>query len=162
MYLFKAKQVAQQELEEALRKTNLTIDQVREFLAEHPRFANALHRAPHSAGSTPADLVYEVAEYVHTTSAQRLWRTARAAAQGFGAWARGAALGAPTTTKQTLAAGQQLAAELAEIAKDHGPALVEKVVRKGVEQARATLDRTKLAEVLPIKGRPASELRQAS
>lgn len=162
MYLFKAKQVAQQELEEALRKTNLTIDQVREFLAEHPRFANALHRAPHSAGSTPADLVYEVAEYVHTTSAQRLWRTARAAAQGFGAWARGAALGAPTTTKQTLAAGQQLAAELAEIAKDHGPALVEKVVRKGVEQARATLDRTKLAEVLPIKGRTASELRQAS
>ena len=65
MYLFKAKQVAQQELEEALRKTNLTIDQVREFLAEHPRFANALHRAPHPEVIERRQLiVYRVANLV--------------------------------------------------------------------------------------------------
>ncbi|MCH2110239.1 MAG: 2-hydroxyglutaryl-CoA dehydratase, partial [Polyangiaceae bacterium] len=46
MYLFKAKKVAEDELERALKDSNLKIDDIREFLSKNPRFGNALHRAP--------------------------------------------------------------------------------------------------------------------
>src|SRR5690606_36986644 len=95
MYLFKAKQVAQQELDEALAKTGLTIEQVRDFLRWHPRYANALHRSPHAASSTPADLVYEVADLIHTPAPLRAWRGVQSVGKGLLQWARGAALGAP-------------------------------------------------------------------
>jgi predicted nucleotide-binding protein (sugar kinase/HSP70/actin superfamily) len=156
MYLFKARQVAQQEFEDALTKTGLTVEQLRTFLKEHPRFGNALHRAPHSAGSTPADLVYEVADYITQSAPERLWKRARGAASSVSEWGRGAILGAPTNAKKTIAAGQQLAAELAEIAKDHGPSLVEKAVQKGVSEAKSRLmssklGRSRLASVLPLQ-----------
>ncbi len=142
MYLFKAKQVAQQEFDQALEKTGLTIEQLRDFLENNPRFKNALHRAPHAAGSTPADLIYEVAQFINTTKAERLFGSVRAGARGALDWARGAVLGAPTSAKKTIELGQQLAVELAEIAKDHGPGLVQ----KSVESAKA-----RMAEVLPFK-----------
>jgi hypothetical protein len=153
MYLFKAKQVAQAEMDDALAKTNLTIDQVRDFLAKNPRYANALHRAPHGGGSTPVDLVYEVADLIHKNAAERALEGAQGAAKRTLEWARGALLGAPTSAKKTLEAGQQLARELAEIAKDHGPALAQKAVQKSVEQARTRLEKSKLAQVLPFVAR---------
>ena len=60
MQLFKAKQQAQREVDEALKETGQTIEEVRAWLAKHPRFAHAFHKAPHKAGSTTADLIYEV------------------------------------------------------------------------------------------------------
>ncbi len=61
MQLFKAKQLAAKEVEKALADTGLTMDEVRAWLAKHPTFNSAFHKAPHRAGSTTADLVYEVA-----------------------------------------------------------------------------------------------------
>jgi predicted nucleotide-binding protein (sugar kinase/HSP70/actin superfamily) len=61
MQLFKAKQAAQREVDEALKANGLTMDEVRAWLAKHPRIAHAFHKAPHHAGSTTADLVHEVA-----------------------------------------------------------------------------------------------------
>jgi predicted nucleotide-binding protein (sugar kinase/HSP70/actin superfamily) len=61
MQLFKAKQLAAKEVEKALADTGLTMDEVRAWLAKHPSFNSAFHKAPHRAGSTTADLVYEVA-----------------------------------------------------------------------------------------------------
>jgi predicted nucleotide-binding protein (sugar kinase/HSP70/actin superfamily) len=60
MQLFKAKQLAQKEVDKALADVNMTMDEVRAYLKKHPRLASAFHRAPHKAGSTTADLVYEV------------------------------------------------------------------------------------------------------
>jgi len=60
MQLFKAKQLAQREVDKALADVGMTMDEVRAYLAKHPTFATAFHRAPHSAGCTTADLVYEV------------------------------------------------------------------------------------------------------
>jgi predicted nucleotide-binding protein (sugar kinase/HSP70/actin superfamily) len=60
MQLFKAKQLAQKEVDKALADVGMTIDEVRAYLAAHPSFAHAFHRAPHRAGCTAADLVYEV------------------------------------------------------------------------------------------------------
>jgi len=62
MQLFKAKQGAAREVDKALADTGQTIEEVRAYLKKHPRLAGAFHRAPHMAGCTAADLVYEVAE----------------------------------------------------------------------------------------------------
>jgi predicted nucleotide-binding protein (sugar kinase/HSP70/actin superfamily) len=60
MQLFKAKQQAQKEVDKALADVGMTMDEVRAYLAAHPAMASAFHRAPHKAGCTAADLVYEV------------------------------------------------------------------------------------------------------
>jgi len=60
MQLFKAKQLAQKEVDKALADIGMTMDEVRAYLGKHPRLSRAQHRAPHKAGCTTADLVYEV------------------------------------------------------------------------------------------------------
>ncbi|HSK04094.1 MAG TPA: 2-hydroxyglutaryl-CoA dehydratase [Kofleriaceae bacterium] len=60
MQLFKAKQLAQKEVDKALADVGMTIEEVRAYLAKHPSLAHAFHRAPHRAGCTTADLIYEV------------------------------------------------------------------------------------------------------
>lgn len=60
MQLFKAKQAAQREVDTALADVGMTMDEVRAYLKAHPKLASAFHRAPHRAGCTTADLVYEV------------------------------------------------------------------------------------------------------
>ncbi len=61
MQLFKAKQHAAKEVEKALADTGMTMDEVRAWLVKHPKFNSAFHKAPHHAGCSTADLVYEVA-----------------------------------------------------------------------------------------------------
>jgi predicted nucleotide-binding protein (sugar kinase/HSP70/actin superfamily) len=60
MQLFKAKQLAQKEVDKALADVGMTIEEVRAYLDKHPSLAHAFHRAPHRAGCTAADLIYEV------------------------------------------------------------------------------------------------------
>ncbi|HEX8112004.1 MAG TPA: 2-hydroxyglutaryl-CoA dehydratase [Kofleriaceae bacterium] len=60
MQLFKAKQQAQKEVDKALADVGMTMDEVRAYLAKHPAMMSPFHRAPHKAGCTAADLVYEV------------------------------------------------------------------------------------------------------
>jgi predicted nucleotide-binding protein (sugar kinase/HSP70/actin superfamily) len=60
MQLFKAKQLAQKEVDKALADVGMTMDEVRAYLAKHPEMTSAFHRAPHVVGCTTADLVYEV------------------------------------------------------------------------------------------------------
>jgi predicted nucleotide-binding protein (sugar kinase/HSP70/actin superfamily) len=62
MQLFKAKQLAAKELDKALADTGMTMDEVRAFLDKNPSMKSPFHRSPHRAGSTTADLVYDVAE----------------------------------------------------------------------------------------------------
>jgi hypothetical protein len=61
MYLFKAKLKAQEELEAALAQHGLTKEQVETWLAKHPRHASSLHKAPHAAAGSGADLVHQIA-----------------------------------------------------------------------------------------------------
>lgn len=60
MQLFKAKQQAAREVEEALTETGQTMEEVQAYLAKHPAIAHAFHKSPHHSGSTTADLVREV------------------------------------------------------------------------------------------------------
>jgi hypothetical protein len=71
MYLFKARQAAAAELERALQENGVTLEQVKEVLAKHPRFASSLHKPPHAYAGCAADLVAEVAPYITKSRWQR-------------------------------------------------------------------------------------------
>ena len=64
MYLFKARQRAQEEFAAALEEHGVTEEQVREYLREHPRMNHPFALPPHRAAGTGADLVHEVAPYI--------------------------------------------------------------------------------------------------
>ncbi|TKS58732.1 MAG: 2-hydroxyglutaryl-CoA dehydratase [Nitrospira sp.] len=61
MQLFKAKQAAEKEVEEALSQNGLSRERVRAYVGARSHLRHALHRSPHTAGCTAADLVHEVA-----------------------------------------------------------------------------------------------------
>lgn len=60
MQLFKARQKVQKETEEALSAYEISGDELKSYLAEHPKLQRALHRSPHGGGSTNVDLIHEV------------------------------------------------------------------------------------------------------
>jgi predicted nucleotide-binding protein (sugar kinase/HSP70/actin superfamily) len=60
MQLFKAKQLAQKEVDKALADVGMTIDEVRAYIRKHPSLMHPFHKSPHKAGCTTADLIYEV------------------------------------------------------------------------------------------------------
>ncbi len=118
MYLFKAKQAAQAEFDQALSNAGLTLEQARQFLKDHPRYAHALHRAPHTAASTGADLVNEIASVYGKPAWKVALIKARALAGRAGSAGRKAVVTAPTTLKSAAGVTAQGVVELAEIAKE--------------------------------------------
>ncbi len=71
MYLFKAKAAAHQELERVCQEQGVTIEQTRHYLKRHRRFAAALHKPPHRAAGTAADVVIELAPLMTKPALQR-------------------------------------------------------------------------------------------
>jgi hypothetical protein len=116
----KAKQAAEADVQKALGKTGVTMDEVRAYLAKHPRLAGSLYRAPHSAACTAADLVYDVAHRINTPAYQRATRATVTAARALGGGVVRAARRAPALLGDARKAG----AEIFEIARD------EKVVQR--------------------------------
>jgi hypothetical protein len=123
MYLFKARIAAQAELDKALADNGLTLERVRAFLAAHPRYASALHRAPHSAASTTADLIYELAELINTTPWQRASTAGRKLVQATRAALSSGMKNAPENARSALQFSRELSRELSEIARDKAPEL---------------------------------------
>jgi predicted nucleotide-binding protein (sugar kinase/HSP70/actin superfamily) len=60
MQLFKARQLAQREVDRELERAGLTMDDVRAHLEKNPRLRHAFHKSRHVAGCTAGDLVAEV------------------------------------------------------------------------------------------------------
>lgn len=158
MYLFKAKKVAEAEYEKALADHGLTQERYRSFVRNHPRFRNALHRAPRTGGSTPVDLINEVAEHINYSAAERLSRKARRTATNLSTWTRRAITGAPSNAQKTMELGRQFAVELSEIAREHGPEIARKAAQKGMAQARSTARATVTKLPLPSQLRTAMGL----
>jgi predicted nucleotide-binding protein (sugar kinase/HSP70/actin superfamily) len=129
MFLFKAKLAAKEEVDKALEDTGLTMDEVRAFLEKNPRFASALHKAPHVVASSTADLVYEVAPYIRKTWLERQADRARSAAAFAksqwaalpGRWEKAKALARKTPEYWRLARLEW---------KEASPALKEKVLEE--------------------------------
>jgi DNA-binding transcriptional MerR regulator len=125
MYLFKAKQAAQAELDAVLAETGLTLEQVRAFLKEEPALSSALHHPEHRATTTTADLVYEVAERIGKSRTERALLRLRAGAQKLGKAVNEAVVAAPETTNHAVDFARRASAELLEIAKEKGPGLAD-------------------------------------
>jgi len=64
MSVFKARQKAQTEYQEALDRFGVTREQVKEFFAAHPRYASPLHRSPHGGAGTAVDRLTEIAPMI--------------------------------------------------------------------------------------------------
>ncbi|MGH7390557.1 MAG: hypothetical protein ACREM3_14030 [Candidatus Rokuibacteriota bacterium] len=63
MILTEAKKRAQREMDDALERTGLTVEQVRAYLDDHPKMKRATYRVPHlHAAGTAANLVLHVAD----------------------------------------------------------------------------------------------------
>ena len=65
MKLYEAKMKARAELKDMLEENNVTIDQVREYVAKHPKYSESMWKVPHHHGiSTTANLVAEVGPHI--------------------------------------------------------------------------------------------------
>ncbi len=62
MQLFKAKQLAQKEVNQALDAAGMTMDDVHAYLKKHPKLNHPFHHSPHVYGCTAADLVHEIGQ----------------------------------------------------------------------------------------------------
>ncbi len=59
MQLFKAKQVAQKEVDKALNKLGVSADEFKEKISRTKKYRNALYRSPHKGSCTSTDLVHD-------------------------------------------------------------------------------------------------------
>ena len=72
MSLFKARQAAREELDQALQEYNLDLDGIREIVQRHRHLASSLHHPPHRAAHMAADLVHEAARLHQRSPVQRI------------------------------------------------------------------------------------------
>jgi predicted nucleotide-binding protein (sugar kinase/HSP70/actin superfamily) len=147
MYLFKARQAAQVEFDEALKSTGLTLENLRAYLKKNPKYASSLHRSPHAAGASGADLVHEVAGVFGKSKLELASRSLGRAWTATRAFAEKAIADAPSNALNASSLIRQGSVELVEIAKEKAP---------GLAQAALTGARNKLADVLPFV-KPAAE-----
>ncbi|HTA88674.1 MAG TPA: 2-hydroxyglutaryl-CoA dehydratase [Polyangiaceae bacterium] len=141
MYLFKARQAAQVEFDKALADTGLTVEKLRSFLADNPRYASPLHKSGHYAASTSADLVHEVAQVYGKSRAELLARSAKAFFTSAATFAREAVQTAPQKANETAKLVREASKEIYEITKEQGPVLAQNAL---------TSARSKLGSVLPF------------
>ncbi|HXX65667.1 MAG TPA: 2-hydroxyglutaryl-CoA dehydratase [Polyangiaceae bacterium] len=109
MYLFKAKQAAALELDRACQEHGVTLEQVRAFVAKHPRFASSLHKPPHRYAGAAADLVAEVAPHITMSAGARVQRRAVE-------WAKRSSDGARKSPRAVVALLKNAAGAAPEIA----------------------------------------------
>jgi predicted nucleotide-binding protein (sugar kinase/HSP70/actin superfamily) len=128
MYLFKARQRAEAELQAALDEHGVTLDEVRAFIAG-TRFARGTFRAPHVVAGSAADLVHHVGPLVKAgrigrlrIHATRAVRNTRAGAVLFGKRVHGLGLDLrehlPPLARAAAEAAWGNAAPLAERARE--------------------------------------------
>jgi predicted nucleotide-binding protein (sugar kinase/HSP70/actin superfamily) len=141
MYLFKAKQAAQRELELALAQRGLSLEEVQQFLRDNPRYAASLHLPPHHAAHTAADLVHEVASVIGKSRLELWSDRCGSALSRAGELAQNVRRSGPGTLKRATALAGEAARELFGIAKETAPAAAEAALEKA---------RGKLGAVLPL------------
>ena len=141
MYLFKARQAAQVEFDKALADTGLTVEKLRSFLADNPRYASPLHKSGHYAASTSADLVHEVAEVYGKSRFELISRSARSLFDKVSTFAKETVETAPTKASSAAALVREASKELYEITKEQAPI---------VAQSALVSARSKLGTVLPF------------
>jgi len=136
MYLFKAKQAAQAELDRALAETGITLEQFRAYLSKSS-LGGALHHPVHVGGTTTTDLVYEVAERIQSTPMQRAGKSLTQFGKSLGEGVVSTAQSLPASSKKTWDLTRRAAVELFGIAKERAPLVADQA-------------RERIASVLPF------------
>jgi hypothetical protein len=114
MYMFKAKAAAIAELQRVCKEQGVTLDQVRAFLDAHPRYASGLHKPPHAAAGSAADVVCEIAPLIKTTRWQRTLKAAKSLAKVSGDAVRGSPAAIAATATRTGAKAAEIAGWIKE------------------------------------------------
>ncbi|HEU4537925.1 MAG TPA: 2-hydroxyglutaryl-CoA dehydratase, partial [Polyangiaceae bacterium] len=140
MYMFKARAAAEAEFEAALAQHGLTKERVEAFLAENPRFASPLFKAPHRDAGSAADVVHRVAPYLTQTFAERQASRARGLL-------RAVREGAPALVQK------------AKALRDQAPEIAERL--KADAELLGDLARGKFDELLPLASELLSRSAQA-
>jgi predicted nucleotide-binding protein (sugar kinase/HSP70/actin superfamily) len=141
MYLFKARQAAQAELDKALAETGMTFERFQSFVKQHPRFGSTLFHARHFGGTTTADLVYEVAEVIDKSATELALIKAKKLAAETRSSLKAAAISGPATARRFKTFVTRAGIELFGIAKDQGPKLGEQAL---------VAAKTRIAKVIPF------------
>lgn len=135
MQLFKAKQLAKKEVDQALAEAGMTIEEVQAFLGKNPKYAHAFHRSPHVYSCTTADLVHEIGLIKNADKSIR-GRIGKLIGKGL-------ALRKNAKAEDNLAIVAKIAATKAEKAKQHSAVMSEPVVdenRPPVPKGRTQLN----------------------
>jgi predicted nucleotide-binding protein (sugar kinase/HSP70/actin superfamily) len=114
MYMFKAKAAAAAELERVCAEQGVTVDQVRAFLDANPRYGAALHKAPHAAAGSAADVVAEVAPLIRSSGVERALRAAKLTAATGARALRQSPAAVAKTASGAMSAARQLAGWIRE------------------------------------------------
>jgi predicted nucleotide-binding protein (sugar kinase/HSP70/actin superfamily) len=141
MYLFKARQAAQAELDKALAETGMTFERFQSFVKQHPRFGSTLFHARHFGGTTTADLVYEVAEVIDKSATELALIKAKKLVAETSSSLKAAAISGPATAQRFKTFVTRAGIELFGIAKDQGPKLGEQAL---------VAAKTRIAKVIPF------------
>lgn len=101
----------------------------------------------------------EIAEYIKYSPSERLVRGAKKGLADATEWVKGAVLGAPTSAQKSMEMGRELASELKDIAREHGPDLM----KKGMASAQARVSQVPLgAQIISLFEKKADRQRKAS
>jgi predicted nucleotide-binding protein (sugar kinase/HSP70/actin superfamily) len=141
MYLFKAKQAAQAEFDQALKDTGLTLERIQAFLKDNPRYAASLYLPDHSVGHTTGDLIHEIAKVIDKSKLQLLAIQAQRSLKAVRDLARKTGSQAPEKAQAAAAFAREAAVELFTIAKEKAPGAAEAALGKA---------KAKLGAVLPM------------
>jgi predicted nucleotide-binding protein (sugar kinase/HSP70/actin superfamily) len=119
MFLFKAKAAAIAELERVCKEQGVTLEQVRAFLDAHPSLSSGLHKPPHGAAGSAADLVIEVAPLIKTSRWQRTRKAATGAMKTGVGTLRNSPAAIATTATRAAAKAQVIAGYIKEDIKTY-------------------------------------------
>jgi len=119
MYMFKAKAAAIAELERVCKEQGISLDQARAFVEANPRFSSALHKSPHAAAGSAADLVCEIAPLIKTTRIERTVKTAKSAVTSGAKVLRDSPQTLVTTATRAASKAQEIAGWLKEDIKTY-------------------------------------------
>jgi hypothetical protein len=108
LYLFKAREAAEKEVQLALDETGQTMEEVRAYIKKNPELENPLRLPPHRAACMAADMVYYVHDHKNSTRFSRAKDSALDIAGGLRTRASEARKAAPGVAKTAAQLGKEV------------------------------------------------------
>lgn len=143
MFMFRGREAAAAELKQALSEQGVTLEEVRAFLDEHPRYGSSLYCPDHSVAGTAANLVHEIGPQIRQSRLERSLKQLRRGVDTVRDLTRQTPLLAKEW-KESLGDGQSVMSKLKadveialELLQEQLPRLPFSRVRKGAPPASA-------------------------